>query len=963
MKTTVVTISMAMGLSLAAATRLHAQPCNFTGPYEMQHWSSSGIDLGTTTITPDSGPTESASFAYDVSPLFGPVSFRTATFSARAAATGTINFDWDYTWVHTGSSSTAQLSVFADIPWGGRTTILLADETGPAGGSATIDVEEGSAFGFIVGGSSSDFFGPIQGTATITHLYNAGDDCNGNAVPDNCDIAAGTSDDLNGNGDPDECETVHNITQGTTHSRIQRAIETAVGADVIEVGPRDYVERINLLGKAITLRSTGGPDVTIIDGDAGGSVITCSNSEGPGTVIEGFTVTNGTGTEVAWDTRGGGMFNFGSSPTVTNCIFRGNSAILGGGMYNEQGTPTVTNCTFRGNSAAKPGQGGTGGGMYNGVLGSPTVTNCVFSGNSANNRGGGMHTVYASYPVLINCTFSGNSAGRWGGAVASDGSPTLTNCILWGNTAPFGGRQVYGSATIDYSDFQGGWPGTGNIDSDPSFVRNPSDGGDGWGDDPNTPDVDESANNDYGDLHLQVGSPCINAGDNYALPDHVTTDIDGEARIQQCRVDMGADETPHSGALIDCDTNGIPDECDIAAGTLQDCNRNGIPDTCDLAAGTSDDCNVSAVPDECESGGLYDCNANGTSDWCDVQSGTSQDLNTNGVPDECDSIHNLTQNIYHLTIQGAIVSAVGGDVIELEPGRYVERIDLLGKAITLRSTGGPDTTIIDGAAGGSVITCNSGEGPGTVIEGFTVTNGSAHNGGGIYIYYSSPTLRNCAFTRNYSAQAGGGVFNGGGSPTLTHCTFRGNQQAGMANTEGSPILINCAFFELGDALRNSSSFPRLINCTLCAGGYALRNSRAYPTLTNCIVWRGAPPVFYDHQSTTRASFSCVTGGWPGPGNIDADPLFVNADDDVRLKAGSPCIDAGVSMGLAEDLDGHQRIVDDPYTVDTGVGFPAVIDMGAYEYGSAPQRPGDLDGDGDIDLDDFAILQAGFGGIP
>ena len=77
--------------------------------------------------------------------------------------------------------------------------------------------------------------------------------------------------------------------------------------------------------------------------------------------------------------------------------------------------------------------------------------------------------------------------------------------------------------------------------------------------------------------------------------------------------------------------------------------------------------------------------------------------------------------------------AEDGDEIVVHPGTYVERITLSGKAITLRSSDGPVVTILDGDAGGTVVTCNSGEGPNTVIEGFTITNGHATQGGGMFI--------------------------------------------------------------------------------------------------------------------------------------------------------------------------------------------------------------------------------------
>ena len=86
------------------------------------------------------------------------------------------------------------------------------------------------------------------------------------------------------------------------------------------------------------------------------------------------------------------------------------------------------------------------------------------------------------------------------------------------------------------------------------------------------------------------------------------------------------------GTSDDCNTNGIPDECE------RDCNGNGRPDDCDIAAGTSEDCNLNGWPDECELGGTEDCNENGLSDLCDIYTGISPDCNANAVPDECDIV-------------------------------------------------------------------------------------------------------------------------------------------------------------------------------------------------------------------------------------------------------------------------------------------------------------------------------------
>ncbi|MCP5119583.1 MAG: hypothetical protein GY953_52965, partial [bacterium] len=198
----------------------------------------------------------------------------------------------------------------------------------------------------------------------------------------------------------------------------------------------------------------------------------------------------------------------------TGCTFSGNSALGGGGMSNSfDSNPTVTNCSFSGNSA------GSGGGMMNETDSSPRVTQCIFSENTTNSLGAGMANFDSSSPTVTNCTLNGNSAGSGGGMYNNNNSsPVVTNCILW-NDGPDEIVDVSGAVTtVRFSDVQRGWPGQGNIDADPQFV--------------------DPAN---GDLHLSSGSECIDAGDpngNYAGQ----VDMDGELRVWNGRVDMGADE-------------------------------------------------------------------------------------------------------------------------------------------------------------------------------------------------------------------------------------------------------------------------------------------------------------------------------------------------------------------------------------------------------------------------------------
>ena len=155
-------------------------------------------------------------------------------------------------------------------------------------------------------------------------------------------------------------------------------------------------------------------------------------------------------------------------------------------------------------------------------------------------------------------------------------------------------------------------------------------------------------------------------------------------------------------------------------------------------------------------------------------------------------------------IQTAITASTNGDIIIVSPGTYVENLNMLGRAITLRSTDPTNaaivtSTIIDGNAVGSVITCDSGEGSDTVIDGFVITNGSAISGGGMYNTNSSPTVSNCTFSGNSAVSGGGGgVCNSSFSlPVLSNCIFSENT-ASMGSgmyifANSSPTLTDSYF--------------------------------------------------------------------------------------------------------------------------------------------------------------------------
>jgi parallel beta-helix repeat protein len=237
-------------------------------------------------------------------------------------------------------------------------------------------------------------------------------------------------------------------------------------------------------------------------------------------------------------------------------------------------------------------------------------------------------------------------------------------------------------------------------------------------------------------------------------------------------------------------------------------------------------------------------------------------------------------------IQAAVDAASDGDEIIVMPGTYTSTqdghvVNMLGKKIWLHSSKGEQVTIIDGEDIRRGILCNSGETNKTIIEGFTITNGHSYYGGGMRNDESSPTLTNCTFTNNIANNSGGGMYNiGSSSPTLTDCTFTGNTAAsaggggGMSNNGSSPTLTNCTFTDNtannGGGGMSTNSSPMLTNCTFTGnaatggnGGGIWINGGNGLMLENCTLCSNTPNqisgLFIDEGGNTIAAICPVPG--------------------------------------------------------------------------------------------------------
>jgi hypothetical protein len=404
------------------------------------------------------------------------------------------------------------------------------------------------------------------------------------------------------------------------YSTIQAAINASADGDNIVVAPGVYREAIVLNGKAVTLRSSAGPALTTIDAATltANSVIRCVNGEGPDTVIDGFTVTGGSGTLENNRRKGGGMLNKNASPTVVNCVFRANEIRAyefeiegsGAGMYNENAHPTVRACTFVENELLGcNGWLNGGAGMYNDNS-SPMVAECRFENNAGNN-GGGMMNINGANPTVVNCHFEGNTVTYSGGGMnlTNGASATVTNCVFTANES-WHGAALYSyssdmqlsSCTIyaNVAERAGGaayvfyptadtrlansvlWNNVGALEpanaeightgAAPTVRSSVVKGGyPGVGVIAANPQFENAA---AGDFRLKDGSPALDVGEDDFLPmdtmdldgdgvffEILPVDMNGDTRLAGVGLDMGAFERPSTdgGPANNCPADLTPE--------------------------------------------------------------------------------------------------------------------------------------------------------------------------------------------------------------------------------------------------------------------------------------------------------------------------------------------------------------------------------------------------------------------
>jgi len=202
------------------------------------------------------------------------------------------------------------------------------------------------------------------------------------------------------------------------------------------------------------------------------------------------------------------------------------------------------------------------------------------------------------------------------------------------------------------------------------------------------------------------------------------------------------------------------------------------------------------------------------------------------------------------TIQGGIDLAANGDVVVVAAGTYAGagnlNISFNGKAITVMSQSGPYVTFIDCQGAGRAFVFENNEGAGSVVEGFTMMNGSSTQGGAIYVDDCSPTIRFNIFKSNTASSAGGAIYLRKGSSTLYNNTLDGNSApAGGGIALRGPI--------------GGQIYQNVISGSTAGGGIACVTGPSTTVMTCNDVW-----------GNTGGNTTCGTNGG---NNFAMDPLF------------------------------------------------------------------------------------------
>ena len=494
-------------------------------------------------------------------------------------------------------------------------------------------------------------------------------DCNSNGIPDSCDIASGAAGDCNANSIPDSCE-VDSDADGTidacdgcpndpakiaagvcgcgvadtdtdsdgTANCIDDDDDNDGAVDSADAFPLDASESVDTDGDGIGNNADQDDDGDGADDATDGCPLD-ANKSAPGQCGCGIADTDSDGDGIANcidncvaianpnqnDCNGNGIGEACESFTDCNANSIPDSCDIASGFAQDcNGNGKPDSCDIAaGNGSPYPGAvqwtvaSGGNGHWYKGVIVSLKGASWTTARGFAMERGADLAVVpsLAFADWLFNNTV--NSAALWN----ADLGPWVGGYQQSGAPEPLGGWVWVDGAAILPALWVGGQPDDATYcggNNNRMIYWNAGQG------------IPRPYLADVPDLAVQTCSGLvISAVIEWSTGLPTESDCNSNGIPDSCEI--------ASGSAGDCDNDGILNSCEIASGAL-DCNSNGIPDTCDvLSGGAAIDCNANGIPDSCDiaSGASMDCNSNAIPDSCDIATGASRDVDSNGVPDEC----------------------------------------------------------------------------------------------------------------------------------------------------------------------------------------------------------------------------------------------------------------------------------------------------------------------------------------
>jgi len=710
---------------------------------------------------------------------------------------------------------------------------------------------------------------------------------------------------------------------------IQEGIDAAVDGDTVLVADGIYLgmsnRDISFKGKVIIVRSENGSENCIIDCEGSPSDphrgFNFHSREGQNSILQGFTIRNGhVESSSTNEFNGGGIKCTQSSPTIKNNIIIWNTAGdgmigYGGGIYCEMASPTIINNIIRAN------EGTFGGGIHCNHNASPLIFNNTISHNRSHS-GGGIECDWSSTPTISNNIISENEVGEygWGGGIyCSDGSPVITNNLVFRNTSDRGGGIFcsYASPLIENNTIS---ENTGRISgggiecarsSLPEIVNNTISGnisaeGGGIYISETSPNITHNtiAGNQsiYGSMcgggiycsyssaqisdNIISNNEAIEKGGGIfcfsASPDIINNTLSGNTTDEgggvfclnaspMIRNNNITGNCGEYGAGILCSTNSAPTiNKNNIFGNVGNWSGGGIG--CESFSSPIISNNFITRNEAYEGGGIY-FHMSSVKIINNTIHANSADYAGGGI-DGVRSSAMIADN----TISGNISNRWGGGIA-----------DWSNTSTTIINNHITQNSARDIGGGGGGILCY---GTSAIIKDNLISkNTTDYVGGGIYCDEASPLIQNSVLTENEAGQGVGGIYCSFSDAIITNVTMAGNRSQG-------------------------------------AGG-GIRCVDSSVTLRNSILWDDTPDEIHSVGSELIVVYCDVEGGYSGEGNINADPLFVPgpfslyylSHIDTGQNEDSPCMDSGDPK--SEMIHGTTRTdsYQDTQAIDIGYHHP------------------------------------------